>query len=189
MSIYVVNFCISAQVVNWHYKKDPGFFYPFQLLLMKHLGTVIAGSFMTGFFALPDFLLDTVKPNKNKDTAYSQCYNKYCSGAISLFDLVREDALVFVNMTANPYCNSSRYCEYLCGRTCVFDYTQTTSRIYRVCSHAFLTGLMMVVALYVKGSISLSALLFLAIIVLFSSTLFVSFHADVAEAAQMSFLI
>ena len=39
--------------------------YPVKLLLCKHLGSVIAGSFMTGFFSIPDLIFDLLKPDEN----------------------------------------------------------------------------------------------------------------------------
>ena len=47
---------------------------------------------------------------------------------------------------------------------------------------------MAIFALYVKGSISIFALLVIMIQTLFISTLFISIHADAAEAIQIIFL-
>ena len=186
----LVNFCVSTQAVNWYFEKDEGFCYGFQLLLCKHLGSVIGGAFMTGFFSVEDFIFDFIKPdeNANPDGCYTKCYGCLCKLCIGIFDLVRSDAMAFMSLTGNPFCNSSRYCEYLCDRSIIMDYSQSTSRAYRICAHFLILGIMAIFALYVKGSISIFALLVIMIQTLFISTLFISIHADAAEAIQIIFL-
>lgn len=176
------SFCISDQTVNWCYAKPYGLFAPFKLLLCKHLGSVIAGSFMTGFIGWMDIIFDTLKPRKNADSEgrYNACYYRFCEQCISIFDLVREDAMSFISLTGNPYCNSSRYCEYLCGRTIITEYSQSISRIYRISAHCLLIGIMIIFSLYVKGTISINALFVVGLVALFTCTLFVSYHADIA---------
>lgn len=186
----VVNFCVSGQAVNWYFDEDKGFFYAFKLLLCKHMGSVIGGAFMTGFFSIGDFLFDFVKPdeNANPDGCYNKCYQCCCKCCFLIFDLIRSDAMAFINLTGNPFCNSSRYCEFLCDRSVIMDYSQSTSRAYRICAHFLLVGIMTIFALYVKGNISIFALLVVMIQTLFISTLFISIHADAAEAIQIVFL-
>ena len=58
------------------------------------------------------------------------------------------------------------------------DYSQSTSRTYRLCAHLLLMGIMAIFALFVKGSISIYALLVIMIQTLFIATLFISIHAD-----------
>lgn len=145
---------------------------------------------MTGFFSVEDFIFDFIKPdeNANPDGCYTKCYGCACKLCIGLFDLVRSDAMAFMSLTGNPFCNSSRYCEYLCDRSIIMDYSQSTSRAYRICAHFLILGIMAIFALYVKGSISIFALLVIMIQTLFISTLFISIHADAAEAIQIIFL-
>ena len=60
--LYLVNFAVSGQAVNWYFEKhENGFCYPLQLLVCKHLGSVIAGSFMTGSLSIEDFIFDFFK--------------------------------------------------------------------------------------------------------------------------------
>ena len=145
---------------------------------------------MTGFLSLEDFIFDILKPdeNANPDGCYTSCYNCCCILCIRIFDLVRSDAMAYINLTGNPYCNSSRYCEYLCDRSIIMDYSQSTSRAYRICAHFLVTGIMIILALYLKGNISIYALLVIMIQTVFISTLFISIHADAAEAIQIIFL-
>ena len=109
----IVNFCISCFAVEWYYDRKSTFLYPFKLLMFKHLGSVIGASFMSGFLGPIDFIFDAIKPAKNDKGCYGKCFSifDFCT---NIFDLVREDAIPFLALTGNPYCNSSRCCEYLC---------------------------------------------------------------------------
>lgn len=154
------------------------------------MGSVIAGSFITGFLSIFDLLFDLIKPdeNANPNGGFTRCYKSCCKCCYMTFDLVRSDAMAFVFLTGNPFCNSARYCEYLCGRSVIMDYSQSTSRTYRICSHFLIMGIMAIFALYVKGLISLYALLIIMVQTLFISDLFISIHADATEAIQIVFL-
>lgn len=68
------------------------------------------------------------------------------------------------------------------------DYSQSTSRAYRLCAHFLIVGIIAIFALYVKGVISIYALLVIMVETLFIATLFISAHADAAEAIQIVFL-
>jgi hypothetical protein len=57
----------------------------------------------------------------------------------------------FIALTGNPFCNSARYCEYLCDKSVITSYSQSTSRVYRLCAHFFIAGLVVIICLYVKG--------------------------------------
>ncbi len=72
----------------------------------------------------------------------------------------------------------------------VMDNSQSTSRVYRICAHALITGGISILALYLKGmsSISLFAILAILLITTFICTLFISFHADAADGIQILFL-
>ena len=135
---------------------------------------------MTGFFSIGDFLFDFIKPdeNANPDGCYTRCYKCSCSLCFLIFDLIRSDAMAFINLTGNPFCNSSRYCEYLCDRSVIMDYSQSTSRAYRICAHFLIVGIIAIFSLYIKGTISIYALLIIMIQTLFIATLFISIHAD-----------
>ncbi len=145
---------------------------------------------MNGFLSLFDSLLDFLKPavNENPDSNYTRCCARTCQPCLSLFDLVRADSMAYVNLTGNPYCNSARYCEYLCRKSLIMDYSQSTSRIYRICAHFLIAGIVLILALYIKGSISLGALLVILAEALTVSTFFINIHADSSEAIQIVFL-
>ena len=158
-------------------------------MICKHLGSVIGGSFIIAFFTFFDFIFDFFKPDPNSDinSCYPKCYNFVCSH--SIFDLVRTDALAYINLTGNPYCNSARYCEYLCKRSAILDNSQSSSRIYRLCAHFLICGIMVLFALYVKGVISTYAIIIIVINTIFVSTLFISLHSDASEAILIIFLV
>lgn len=102
----------------WLYNTNIGFIYPFKLMICKHFGSVVAGAFMIGFFTVADFIFDTIAPSKHEiNQGASGCkgflysiYEKTCGKIVSFFDLVRSDAMAYISLTGNPYCNSSRYC-------------------------------------------------------------------------------
>jgi len=164
---------------------------PINWLFTKHFGSVVGGSFMTGFFSIGDYLFDFIKPDEkeNPEGAYTLCFNSVCDVCIRIFDLVRSDAMSYIFLTGNPLCNSSRYCEYLCDQSLLTDSSQSTSRSYRICAHFLIAGGVAIAGLFMKGS-GLSTYTIIAIIVLaiFIATFFVSIHADAAEAIQIIFL-
>ena len=186
------NFCVSGTAVGWYYNdNDIGCFTPINWLFTKHFGSVVGGSFMTGFFSIGDYLFDFIKPDEkeNPEGAYTTCFNSVCDICIRIFDLVRSDAMSYIFLTGNPYCNSSRYCEYLCDQSLLTESSQSTSRSYRICAHFLIAGGVAIAGLFMKGS-GLSTYTIIAIIVLaiFIATFFVSIHADAAEAIQIIFL-
>ena len=148
--------------------------------MCKHIGSVIGGSFIIGFFTFFDFILDFLKPNyvENPTSPYTYCYQTVCGPFSACLDLVRTDAIPYVYLTGNPFCNSARYCEYLCGRSVIMENTHSTSRVYRLCAHFLLIGILVIFAMYVKGVISIYALTLIIVNTIFVSTFFISFHAD-----------
>lgn len=97
--------------------------------------------------------------------------------------------MVFVNLAGNPYCNSSRYCEALCKRSPIAEYSQSISRSYRICSHLLLAGLVATLSFFLQGEASVFIVLIVFVVSLFLSTFLISLHADAAEAIQIIFLL
>ena len=176
---------MSGTTVLWYYEKEEECCgcYPLKLLFCKHFGSVIAGSFMNGFFSILDYIFDFLKPNveENPEGCYTTCFTSCCSPCLSLFELVRSDAMAYVNLTGNPYCNSARYCEYLCDKSLLMDNSQSTSRAYRICAHLLIASIVAIVGMFVKGTgISILVIGFLIVMTIFVSTYFISLHADAA---------
>ena len=89
--------------------------------------------------------------------------------------------MAYIYLTGNPYCNSSRYCEYLCDQSSLTRNSQSISRFYRISAHFLLAGLASIVNLFLQGpNKSVFTLLVVFILSLFVSTFFVSFQADVS---------
>lgn len=161
-------------------------------MLCKHLGSIIGGSFMTNFlFTALDYIFDIFKPNflRNPDSLYTKCHTKLCKSCNSLTDLIRQDAISYVALSGNPYCNSSRYCQYICDRSIITDYALSTSRSYRISTHFLIGTIMVIFALYVNGHISINAIYIVILVTLSVATLFISLHCDIADAIQIVFLI
>ncbi len=70
----------------------------------------------------------------------------------------------------------------------IMDNSQSSSRTYRLCAHLLLAGIVGICALYFYGEISPYALGLVIIICIFICTLFISIHADAAEALQILYL-
>lgn len=85
-----------------------------------------------------------------------------------------------VALAGNPFCNSARYCEYLCDKTPLTEYSQSCNRIYSLSSHFFITGLSIVFSVFFTNNTSIFAVLLIIGGSLTVSTFFVSLHADVA---------
>lgn len=96
--------------------------------------------------------------------------------------------MAYINLTGNSYCNSARYCEYLCDQSRILEFSQSCSRTYRFGAHLLIAGLVGIIALYVKGSIAPFAVLIIVVMVIFICTFFVSIHADASEAILILFL-
>lgn len=62
-------------------------------------------------------------------SSYGQCYYPLCGWLTSLFELVRSDAMAYINISALPYCNASRYCEFLCNNTRLYSGNQSACRV------------------------------------------------------------
>lgn len=98
--------------------------------MCKHFGSVVGGSFMIGFFTLFDYVLDIFKAREPDNTVYAGspnqvnpnqgkgCYARFwdscfCRPCRKVNDLVRSDAMAYIHIAGNPYCNAARYCQYL----------------------------------------------------------------------------
>jgi uncharacterized membrane protein YGL010W len=96
----------------------------------------------------------------------------------------------YIYLTGNPYCNASRYCEFLCKESPLTQNSQSTSRAYRICAHFLLAGLVAIVSVVLQGSqtsVYIVAVVFL--LGLFIATFFISLHADAAESIQIVLLM
>lgn len=146
----------------------------------------MAGSFINLVFSLFDYIFDVLRADTKSNAHRNSCLQMLDT----LFDLVRSDAMVFVNLAGNPFCNSSRYCEALCRRSPIAEYSQSISRSYRICSHFLLGGIVAVISFFLQGGQpSAFIVLLVFVLTLFLSTFFISIHADAAEAIQIIFLL
>lgn len=103
---YLVNFCLSTHAVLYYLKKGGGLCSipdVLSLLVFKHLGSVIAAGFMDLFF-IPDLILDLFRGEKHSKEERS------ADGCLRFFDLLRTDAMAYIGLTGNSYCNSAKYC-------------------------------------------------------------------------------
>lgn len=105
----LANFCVSSHTINW-YLKIPNdcnsVTNTLKLLFCKHLGSIIGGAFVNGFFFVTQAVVDLIRSCRNSKIKSNQCF-------LNAIDLARSDAISFIILTGTPYCNSSKYCEYL----------------------------------------------------------------------------
>lgn len=114
--------------------------------MCKHLGSVIACAFMNAFFSIFDFIFDAIIPEhwENSDNFCLRCCNSFAA----YYDLVRSDALTYVYLSGNSYCNSARYCDYVVHKSELTDNSQGMNRIYRLTSHFAIAGTIAVLAFW-----------------------------------------
>lgn len=151
------------------------------LLVFKHLGSVIASAFINSFFFVPDLLLDFCR----SDTTGNE--ERYSEGCLRFFDLVRADAMAYIALTGNPYCQSAKYCEYFTHVSMLHNGDQSTMRLYRICAHILIPGLVSILGLYIKGEIEPYTIGATIIIGMFVCTYIISFQADPAEALLLMY--
>lgn len=142
---------------------------------------------MIGFFSIPAFILFLIKP-VNPFSTYGRCYYGVFGWIDSFFDLVRSDAMAYINLSGLPYCNSARYCEFLCSNTQLFPGNQTVSVLYRVGAHSLLVAIIGIIALVFKTTLTIPALVFITLLSLFLVTYFISLHSDASEGLLTMFL-
>ena len=169
----------------WYLKDDSpipfhDFVRTFKLLVLKHFGSIVGGSFVNSFLLVPDMMNDIFcgSEGDKKD---------WCCG--NTLDLVRSDAYAYIAVNGTAFCNSAKYCEYLCNETMCTDNTQSSMRIYRVGAHIVITTFASIAALLFKGSIEPYFIIITLVFGVFISTFFISYHADAAEALQIMFLM
>ncbi len=65
----------------------------------------------------------------NSVTCWGRTYYMAFGWLDSFFSLVRTDAMAYINLTGLSYCNSARYCDFLCSSSPLFEGSQSASRV------------------------------------------------------------
>ena len=121
-----------------------------------------------------------------------------CSNAFSrccgcFFDLVRNDAYAYINLTGIPYCNAARNCEVLCNSSKLFVGSQSVIFFYRLCAHIFCVGLATLISYGMMkaqiGDVNIWTLLLIMFLSYCVVTYFIDIHADAAEGLQITYLL
>lgn len=183
-----VNFIISGNASEWYVTngEQDHCLLPVKRLLCKNWGSVVGGSFLNAFFNFFDFLYETFR-----------CYPEGCCGkcaplcgkisklcCCNCYDLVRNDAYSYINLTGIPYCNSARNCQALCNNSRLFIGNQSVMFFYRLTAHAFCVGLAALLAYWMMKSrndgIHPGTLIIILILSYCLVTYFIDIHADAA---------
>lgn len=118
---------MGGNAINFYFHLTPSHCGPLSRVLRFHFGSVVLGSFLTGFLGLADALFELVRPHS--DGCYGRCFTPLCGWLSSLLHLVRSDAMAYVNLSGLDYCSSARYCEELCRNSTLFNSSQSVSRV------------------------------------------------------------
>jgi hypothetical protein len=152
------------------------------LLFGKHLGSVIGGAFVNGFFFIPQAITDLVRSCRNSKTKTNTCL-------VNAVELARADALSFIILSGLPYCNSSKYCEYLWNESMISDQTQSSIRIYKLAAHMLIATIASMVGLFIRSELDPYLLAFTLVIGLFITTFFIEFNAVCSETLQLLYIM
>ena len=162
-------------------------------LITRHWGSVVAGSFLNGFFEVPTLIVElfTCHPGTCCNKLGVCCEQKCCCGFF--FNLVRTDAYSYINLSGEPFCNSARECYDVCiHATDQFVGGFNPMKHYRFVASTFLTAL-----LYILGSIYVNKRVVnfywwqnVVLIVISYAVIcwFVDISANAAEGISTSFL-
>ena len=103
---------VSGLAAEWYTRRVVN---PVKNLICYHWGSVVACSFMVGFFGVLDmlYLLLTPQPAKMGLNACGRLCSYITSPLESISTYIREESMTYINLTGLPYCNASVYCEFL----------------------------------------------------------------------------
>lgn len=125
---YTVNFMVTGAAIGWYFHLPPDECSNLRRMLRFHLGSVVAAAFMAGVFWIPDLVFDLLRP-RNEQGLYGRCFVCLCGWLNNLFQLVRSDAIAYVNLASMSYCDSARFCEFLCRNSKIFHSSSSVSRV------------------------------------------------------------
>ena len=153
-----------------------------KLLFTKHLGSVVGGAFVNGFFFIPQVITDLARSCQNSKQKTNNCL-------INAIDLARADALSFIILSGLPYCNASKYCEYLWNESMISDQTQSSIHIYKIAAHMLIATIGSIIGLFLRSQLDPYLLAFTLMIGLFITTFFIEFNAVCSETLQLLYIM
>ena len=115
---------------------------------------------------------DPIDYDRTIDRTHRHCCQDF-------FNLIRGEAICYVSLTNQNYCNSARHCEFLSSNSRFYDYSQTTNRMFRINFHIVPLFIILVIAVAKMGPAATPyAIMLVAILSYFMVTYFVSYHAE-----------
>ena len=181
--------------VEWYYNgRQPSslsVWSPLRRAFLVNIGSIVACSFMGAFFTIIDYIFDLLRPTSlEPPTCYRSFYGRVLKCCGDVFNLVRSDAMTYINMSGNPFCNAARYCEFINYQFELTQNNQSISRGYRVCAHMLIAGIAGILNLLLQGDMTnLPILTTVFVLSLFVSTFWISLHADACESFQILFMM
>jgi hypothetical protein len=191
--IYLVNFCVSGNAVDWYWTRHSSCYQPYQRLVCKNWGSVVGGSFLNAFFEVPTLIIELLvcHPNTCCSKLGTFCYNT-CNIFTCFFELVRTDAYSYINLTGIPFCDAARQTSKLCDRTNQFVGYHSAMKHYRMAAHIACISFVFIWGFWILNYRTFNydlwnvAILILAIYG--TVTWFIGIHTDAAEGLQTSYL-
>ena len=98
--VYLVNFCVAGSATDWYWNTyQTKCSTSLARLITRHWGSVVAGSFINGFFEVPTLLIElfTCHTGTCCNKLGVCCEQKCCCGVF--FNLVRTDAYSYINLS------------------------------------------------------------------------------------------
>lgn len=108
---------------------------------------------------------------------------------MNFFSLIREESDAYTFLTNLPYCDSSRYCEYLSKVSNFYNYSQITSRLFRLNAHIipiFFTLMITILSMEDSKNTSPYYIICTSIITFFTITYFIIHQCDTAKGLLIS---
>lgn len=176
---------VSGNAAEWYIKggRATNFCTPVGRYFKYNFGSVVGGSFLNAFFNFIDFLFELLRcyPEGRCGMCAPLCTSfSKCIGCF--FDLVRNDAYAYINLTGIPYCNAARNCEVLCSSSKLFIGSQSVMFFYRLCAHIFCVGATTLLCYGLMririGGIHFLSLLIILVLAYCVVTYFIDIHAD-----------
>lgn len=119
------------------------------------------------------------------------CYNS-CSPITCFFDLIRQDAYSYMNMSGIPFCNSARQCKKINESCPTFVGSHSPMGHYKFVAHTFLISLLLLMTFFILRKRVMSPgfwnIVLLLTLLYMCVTWFIDIHAAAAEGIQTSYL-
>ena len=148
---------------------------------------------MNAFFEIPTLIVEMLvcHPRACCPKLGTCCYNS-CSSITCCFDLVRQDAYSYINMSGIPFCNSARQCKKICESSPTFIGSHSPMKHYKFAAHVFCVAAVFLMTWFIlRKRVNFPGFWHYAILITLiymCVTWFIDVQAAAAEGLQTSYL-